>query len=210
MRTPNEIYDDVHEQIRTEMRATADFRRTLANEFARAMVGARADLLPLLREAAGLRDIDLLLDIERDFMALELDHIAHDEKHIASLNRGIRQVDAAVAMLERARDPDRYREIGFCYTLSEDLIHPLNLPKDAVHKFFGSHRTRFGNKRSVGLDESQTDLLDARSDNMGLARKIYVELQRQALAAPEVRESTLEIREPAKPYMPERKLRLAA
>ena len=217
MKTPDEIYDDVYKHITAEMRATVDFRQTLASEFAEAIVRARVRLLPLLQEAAGLRDIDLLLDIERDFMALELEHIAHARKNISSLNKGIRQIDAAITMLDRVRDLDKYGDVDFYYTLSDDLVPKSDLPKDAAHKFFGSHRTRLGNVEAGPLDESQMALLDARNGNMRLARKIYIELQRQALAAsevrkptPEIREPTPEVREPAKPYMPDGKLKRAA
>ena len=227
MRTPDEIYYAVLRQIRTEMRATADFRRTLAGKYAKAMVGARTRLLPLLQEVAGLRDIDLLLRVERAFMELELEHIAHARKNISSLNRGLRQIDAAIVMLDRVRDPDRYGDVDFYYTLSEDLVPKSDLPKDAAHKFFGSHRTRLDNVETGPLDESQIALLEARSSNMRLARQIYVELQQQALAISEVREPTAEgyrptpatseayglaseIREVTKPYLPEGELRRAA
>ena len=208
------------------MRATADFRRTLASEFARNMADARARFLSLLQEAAELRDIDLLLRVERTFMELELEHIAHARKNISSLNRGIRQIDAAIIMLGRVRDPDRYEDVDFYYTLSDDLVRHSDLPKDAAHKFFGSHRTRLDNVETGPLDESQTALLEARSSNMRLARTIYVELQQQALAISEVREPTTggykptpatseaepprEIREAAEPYLPGRELKRAA
>ena len=203
MRASYKIYGDVHESVSAEMRATVDFRKTWSSKFARAMVKARTDLLPLLQEAAELRDIDLLLDIERDFMELELDHIAHARKNISSLNAGIRQIDAAIIMLGYVRYPAVYRWVGICYALSQDLIPNSDLPKDAAHKFFGSHRTRLGNVETGPLDESQTVLLDARNDNIKLARKLYIEMQRQALTVSEVRE-------PARPYAPELEQRRAA
>ena len=45
--------------------------------------------------------------------------------------------------------------------------------------------------------------MDARNDNVKLARKLYIEMQRQALAVSEVRE-------PARPYAPEPEQRRAA
>ena len=203
MRTPSEIYSDVHELVHEEMRATVHYRETRSSKSSRLIVSIRAALLPLLREAASLRDIDLLLNIERAFMELELEHIAHARKNISSLSTGIQQIDAAVTMLGYVRKPDKYQEIATYYTLSQDLLPHSNLPKDAAHKFFGSHRTRLGNAETGPLEKEQTALLDARSRNVRLARELYIELQRHALAASEIRES-------AKPYKPERKLRLAA
>ena len=144
---------------------------------------------------------DLLLDIERAFMELELEHIAHARKNISSLNAGIRQINAAIKMLDYVRNPAVYRWAGVLYGLSEDLVREL--PKDAAHKFFGSHRTRLGNVETAPLDESQTALMDARNDNVKLARKLYIEMQRQALAV-------FEVREPARPYAPEPEQRRAA
>ena len=226
MRPSDAIFDDVEWLVFTEMGATMDFRRARSSEADRQVLEARADLLPLLREAAGLRNIDLLLDIERTFMELELMHIAHARKNISSLNAGIRQIAAASAMLGYVRNPEVYRWAGVFYTLSEDLVR--DLPKDAAQKFFGSHRTRLGNVETGPLEASQTALLDARSDNMRLARDLYEELQRQALATSEVREPRPagwtsgdagvtanprpipETHDPAKPYIPERKHQRAA
>ena len=208
MRTSGAIFKDVEERIFTEMMATADFRRTRSSRADGQVLEARADLLSLLHEAAGLRDINLLLDIERAYMRHELNHIAHAKKNIASLNAGIRQIEAALAMLDYVRDPDVYQWAGVFYALSEELVH--GLPKDAAHKFFVSHGTRLGNVETGPLEESQTALLEVRGDNVRLARKLYIELQEDALAASEARSPLPEVREPAKPYAPERKHRMAA
>ena len=196
MRVSDRIYARVHALITREMRTTVHYRRTRSSESARDMVKARVDLLPPLREATMLRDIDLLLDIEWAFMRLELEHIAHARKNITSLNAGIEQIDAAVTMLGYVRDPDKYREIASYYTLSRDLVRHSDLPKDAAYKFFGSHGTRLDNVETAPLEEEQTALLDVRRANVKLAQKLYIELQRQALAEPEVREH-------AKPYLPD-------
>ena len=123
-------------------------------------------------------------------------------------NAGIRQIEAALAMLGYVRDPDVYQWAGVFYALSEELVH--GLPKDAAHKFFVSHGTRLGNVETGPLEESQTALLEVRGDNVRLARKLYIELQEDALAASEARSPLPEVREPAKPYAPERKHRMAA
>ena len=210
MRAIAAIFKDAEWLIHMEMLATADFRESRSSEADRQVLEARASILPLLREAAGLRHIDLLLNVEWTFMRLELDHIAHARKNISSLNAGIRQIEAAFAMLDYVRDPGKYQEIASYYTLSQDLVRHSNLPKDAAHKFFASHRTRLGNMETGPLEASQTALLNARLRNIKLARDIYIELQRQALAAPEVCEPRPEIRESDKPYISERRPRLAA
>ena len=203
METLDKIYREIHFLIATTMRATAYFHETQSGDAAKAVVRSQNRLPPLLREAAKLRDIYLLLRIERAFMELELEHVAYDEDHISSLDKGIWQVGTAITMLDYARAPDEYHPVDFFYTLSQDLVPNSDLPKDAAHKFFGSHSARLGNRKKAPLQRSEAALINARISNMRLARKIYVEWQRQALAASEVRE-------PSVPYAPERKLKLVA
>ena len=203
MRTRNEILRDVEELILVELKATLRYRETRSSDASWAAVGARIALLPLLQEAEELRDLYLLLWIERTFMISELEGIAHDPDNIKSLRAGIRQVDAALVMLDRVRNPSEYQRVAFYYTLSQDLIGKSGLPKDAAHKFFGSHRTRLLNMKSDRNEKEETALLKLRIGYTWLARKLYIELQQQALAASEVRE-------PAKPYRVERKVKLVA
>ena len=210
MRTSEAIFEDVKKLISMEMQATVRYRKTRLSKPAKLMVNARSELLPLLQETVEQQNIDLLLNVEWTFMRLELDHIAHARKNISSLNAGIRQIEAAFAMLDYVRDPGKYQEIASYYTLSQDLVRHSNLPKDAAHKFFASHRTRLGNMETGPLEASQIALLNARLRNIKLAQDIYIELQRQALAASEILEPRPEIREPDRPYISEQKPRLAA
>ena len=201
MRTSDKIFEAVDRLIATEVLATADFRETRSSDADRQILEARSDLLPLLHEASRLRDIDLLLQIERAFLQWELDHIAYERNNISSLNIGIEQIDAAITMLGHVRNPDAYRWAGIFYTLSKDLIR--DLPEDAAHKFFASHKTRLLNTKRGRMERNETALINIRTDNINRAKELYIELQQQALAAPEVRE-------PSVPYAPERKLKLAA
>ena len=201
MRTSDKIFEAVDRLIATEVLATADFRETRSSDADRQILEARSDLLPLLHEASRLRDIDLLLQIERAFLQWELDHIAYERNNISSLNIGIEQIDAAITMLGHVRNPDAYRWAGIFYTLSKDLIR--DLPEDAAHKFFASHKTRLLNTKRGRMERNETALINIRTDNINRAKELYIELQQQALAIPEVRE-------PSVPYAPERKLKLVA
>ena len=215
MRTPDEIFYEVEELIITQMVSIADHRRTRSSEADARALEARGGLLPLLQEAAELRSIGLLLRIERSFLRSELGYIAHARQNIAALRAGIWQIDAATAMLNYVRDPKAYQWAGIFYAFSNDFLRNLNVPRDGAHKFFASHRTRLSNMASGLTDNSQAALFDARISNIKRARQIYIELQRQALATPGTREqmpepAPSEVREPAKPYRVERKLKLAA
>ena len=200
MRTSDKIFRDVRGLVTTEALATAIPKGRMGlSEFDRA--AARADLLPLLREAAGLRDIDLLLWIEQAFLEIGLVHLVHTRESLASFNKAVRQVRAAIAMLDHVRVPDEYRWTKVHFTQLENLVN--GLPKDEAHGFFASHGARLGNTLKMPPEEDKAALINARISNIKLARDIYMDLQRHALAVSE-------IGEPAKPYKPERKLQKAA
>ena len=203
MRVSTEIYEDVCEMISTEMRDIVRHRLTGSKKLFWKIAEARSNLLVLLKEAADSRDSRLLLQIEREFMRLDLDHIAHARENIRRLRAGIRQIDRAIPMLDYVDNPSGYRWAGIFYTLSEDLVGNSGLPKDAMHRFFASHKTRLENIRSGSDHQNKTALLQARESNMDLAKELYMELQRRALVAPE-------IREPAMLYRVEQQCKLVA
>ena len=200
MRTPEDIFNDAERLITMEALATTTPQdRTGPGESDKATV--RADLLPLLREVAGLRSIDLLLRIELAFLEIELVHLVHTRESLASFSKAIRQTRAAIAMLDHVRVPDEYRWTKVHFTQPENLVN--GLPKDEAHGFFASHGARLGNTLKMPPEEDKAALINARISNIKLARDIYMDLQRHALAASE-------IREPARPYKSERTLRKAA
>ena len=200
MRSPNEIFEDAKRLITMEALATTTPQGEMGlSEFDR--VAARSGLLPLLQEAAELQNIDLLLRIEYAFLEIGLVHLVHTRESMASFNKAVRQMRAAIAMLDHVRVPDEYRWTRVHFTQPENLVN--GLPKDEAHGFFASHGARLGNTLKMPPEEDKAALINARISNIKLARDIYMDLQRHALA-------TSEIGEPAKPYKPERKLQKAA
>ena len=207
----NNIFDSVYELIQAEMSTIAQYRVTGARSLFRAIAQTRIDLLHLLKEAEGLRDIPLLLDIERAFMELDLDHLAYDPEDIKSLRAGIRQLGAAAIMLDRVVNPNEYQYVVFYYTLSQDLLNMSDLPKDAAQKFFGSHRARLINWRKNQNVQERTDLLNARISYIDWARREYKEMQRLAMATGGTQGRTpAEVREPFKQYRARQDYKLAA
>ena len=202
MRTSEEIFRDVEESIITEVLSNADFRETFSGESGKATAEARIDLLPLLQEAADLRDIVLLLEIELTFPETELEHLIHTKESLDSFNLAIRQIRAALTMLKHVRVPDEYRWAEAFFTLPKNIT-AQGLPKDEAHQCFISHESRLRNLLKEPPGKERAALLKGRIANIKLAKDIYTDLQRQALAASSVRE-------PAKPYRVERKPRQAA
>ena len=222
MRTSEEIFKDVEELIVMEVLNNANFRETFSGESGRTTAEARIDLLPLLREAADLRDIYLLLNIELTFWETELKHLIHTRESLASFNLALRQIRAAIAMLKHVRAPDEYRWAEAYFTLPKNLT-AQGLPKDEAHQCFVSHESRLRNLLKEPPGKERAALIKSRIANIKLAKDIYTDLQRQALAASAVRElakpyrverkprqAESAVREPAKPYRAERKPRQAA
>ena len=202
MRTSEEIFKDVKELIAMDVLNNANFRETFSGESGRTTAKARIDLLPLLQEAADLRDIVLLLNIELTFWETELKHLIHTRESLASFNLAIRQIRAAIAMLKHVRVPDEYRWAEAYFTLPDNLT-AQGLPKDEAHQCFVSHESKLRNLLKLPPEKERAALIKSRIANIKLAKDIYTDLQRRALAASAVRE-------PAKPYRVERKPRQAA
>ena len=202
MRTSEEIFRDVRTLIAAEVLSKANFRKTFSGKSGRATARARIDLLPLLREAADLRDIVLLLKIEITFLKMGLKHLIHTRESLDSFNLAIRQIRAALTMLKHVMVPDEYRWAEAYFTLPKNLT-AQGLPKDEAHQCFISHESRLRNLLKEPPGKERAALIKSRIANIKLAKDIYTDLQRQALAASAVREL-------AKPYRVERKPRQAA
>ena len=228
MRTSEEIFRDLVKLITAEVRNNANFRKTFSGESGRATAKDRIALLPLLREAADLRDIYLLLNIELTFLKMGLKHLIHTKESLDSFNLAIRQIRVAIAMLKHVRVPDEYRWAEAYFTLPKNLT-AQGLPKDEAHQCFISHESRLRNLLKLPPAKERAALIKSRIANLKLAKDIYTDLQRRALAASAVREPAkpyreavrartdilpllreAAVREPAKPYRVERKPRLAA
>ena len=186
MRTRDEIFKDAEKLIGTDVLNTTNYHETWSSKSGKVAANARSELLPLLLEAAELRDIDLLLEIEQTFLDTGLEHLVHTRESLGSFNLAIRQMRAALAMLDHVRAPADYQWAEAHFTLPTNLVN--GLPKDEAHEFFSSHRSRLGNALKIPPEKSKANLLNARISNIRLARDIYEDLQRQALAAFEVRE----------------------
>ena len=146
---------------------------------------ARAKLLPLLHEAVTLRDIELILRIEKGFLTEELAYLAKRPRKVASLNMALDQLDAAMNLLPIIRRKSGY-SADLYFTLARNRIY--GMPKDEAQQFFISHITRLHNLDGGRFEDTEDELLDARIDNIKKAQELYTELQQQALAPHEVRE----------------------
>ena len=188
-RISNKRLDLALRLIRQEVRSTRGFQNSsyaVAGPFLREARDARAKLLPLLGEVAEMRDIDLILRIEKGFLTDELAHLAAMPRKVASLNMALRQLDAAMNLLPMVRDPSIYKYVDLCFTLPRNRIY--GMPRDEAQQFFLSHAMRLYNLSGGRLESTEAELLKARRSNIKAAKGLYTELQQQALAPHEVRE----------------------
>ena len=190
MRSFIEIHADVTRLVHMQLQATVEHRRTQRRDSAKAISDANHDLPPILREAVELQDIALMLRVELTIMELELEYIAHDSRHLQSLNRGIQHATDAITMLDYVNDPDAYRLAGIFYGLSRDTIRDTGLPRDAVHKFLHSHKTRLVNWKNPHIDESLTQLYNTRIWCIQQTQEMYKAMQREVLAVSDAQAQT--------------------
>ena len=204
MESENDILKIAYERIATETSATLDFRNAKGNKAGSAIDSARdarEKLLPILRAAAALRDIDTILEVEMIFLMLEREHLAEAPLKTSSLDNGIQELEAALVMLKWVRQPDEYRKLDIFFSLSKNREH--DLPRDQARQFFNSHSTRLKNLEKGRMEATEREIILARHNNIMLAQQLYIELQQSALAPDG-------IREPQPLYMLNQKTNLAA
>ena len=176
----------IHWEVRST-RAVHNSSDAVAGQHLEDAREARNRLLPLLREVEDLRDIDIILLIERSFLTLELEYLTAMPRKISSLNLAISQLDATVNLLRAIRSPGAYQSSEPYFTLDRNLIN--GLPNDEARQFFRSHAKRLGDLGTGRWEGTEAELIKARISNVRVAQKVYTELQEQALAPYEVREA---------------------
>ena len=139
----------------------------------------RTDEKTMLLATARFGDAGKILDIEKVFLQNELTFVASSPAMISSLNTAIKELDAALNLLEKVRNPNTYKDLAAVYTLSKNQIR--GLPRDEARQFFKSHQVRLRNLDKGRLSDSERDVLSTRIDNIKSAERLYEQLQEQAL-----------------------------
>ena len=139
----------------------------------------RADEKTMLLAAARFGDAGKILKIEQVLLQNELTFVASSPAMISSLNTAIKELDAALKLLEKVKSPKTYQELAAGYTLDKNQIR--GLPRDEARQFFKSHQVRLRNLDKGRLSDSERDVLSTRIDNIKSAERLYEQLQEQAL-----------------------------
>ena len=185
----NAIHDHALRLILQEVQATLRVRNSSGDAvgwFLDEARGARNNLLPLLRAAADLRDIDLILLIERIFLTWELGCLAEMPRKVSSLNLALSQLDATMNLLRAIRETTTYQYAGLFFTLEKNRVH--GMPKDEAQQFFSSHAKRLDNLGTGRWEGTEAELINGRISNIKVAQKEYTKLQVRALMPSEARE----------------------
>ena len=132
-----------------------------------------------------MRDIGLILRIERGFLAEELAHLAKRPRKVSSLNMALSQMDAALNLLPITRGKSGY-SADVHFTLARNRVY--GMPKDEVQQFFISHATRLHNLDGGRFEDTEDELHDVRISNIKAAQEVYTELQCRALGLHEARQ----------------------
>ena len=132
-------------------------------------------------QAQASADPEVIILAEFTFLSQELHFCEPTDNHtISSLTQAIQSFDDALLAIKSVAKPD--------YKIA-DNIFPHNgkyrvngYPKDAFHIACIAHRTRLQNiLRSPGIDPIEKTLLMQRINNLSIAQKAYIEMQKKAL-----------------------------
>ena len=172
-------WDDHFKSALNLVHGEAVTTRALNENVGNAVEEMRADEKTMLLATARFGDAGKILDIERIFLQNELTFVASSPAMISSLNTAIKELDAALNLLEKVRNPNTYKELAAVYTLGKNQIR--GLPRDEARQFFKSHQVRLRNLDKGRLSDSERDVLSSRIDNIKSAERLYEQLQEQAL-----------------------------
>ena len=142
---------------------------------------ARENQTRILQGASHTRDIDLILKLERSYLAFELAHYANSSAMHTSLSAAIEELDVTAALLIKVQDPVLYREVDESFSLKKNRIN--GLPRDQARQFFSSQITRLRNLDKARLSDSEKALIKCRIASIQAAEKGYKRLQRKVVNA---------------------------
>ena len=163
------------ELVHTEALTTSALHKNVGNAVEELRSNEKALLLATSRNA----DVEKILKVEQVLLQKELTLVASSPAMISSLNTAIKELDAALNLLEKVKSPKTYQELAATYTLGKNQIR--GLPRDEARQFFKSHQVRLRNLDKGRLSDSERDVLSTRIDNIKSAERLYEQLQEQAL-----------------------------
>ena len=145
---------------------------------------AQSDLSQALQKVGNSGELETILRAERLVLDNERTYYADTRLMEGSLDNALGDIEAALKLADTVQNPEAYKAIADGHTRPRNRIG--DLPKDEARQFFKSHRARLENlekARLMGLDKA---LIAVRKNNLNVASGGYIELQKIALADPEL------------------------
>jgi hypothetical protein len=133
-------------------------------------------------EAAISADARAMILVEHAFLTEEKRFCdAADMAAIGSLTAATDSFDDALLALKAVGDRSLYQ--GAEYTFPHNGKYRIGkMPKDAFHIACIAHKTRLSNTiKTPGLNMTEKAIYQKRVENMGIAEKVYLDLQKKAL-----------------------------
>jgi hypothetical protein len=142
-----------------------------------------SDAMAVFQEAAVGADAKSMILVELAFLTEEKRFCdSSDTIAIGSLKTAIDSFDDALRALKAVIDSSFYRGAELTYPQIKKY-RVSKMPKDAFHIACIAHKTRLNNTlKTPGLNMIEKAIYKQRIDNMGAAEKVYLEMQKNALA----------------------------
>jgi hypothetical protein len=136
------------------------------------------DLLDYFREV-GSSHIDDMLTLELIVLENEARRYSNSKAMSGSLVTAIQEIKQCQYMLLVVRNPSRYVEVDRALSLGKS--RKAELPFDDARKAFRGHATRLTNLDKSRLTDTDKKIVTIRHRNLGVAEKLYIGMQQQAL-----------------------------
>jgi hypothetical protein len=142
--------------------------------------------LNLLKDVHKTHDLNIALDLEQIMLHQELEKYANSKEESDSITAGIKQIQDAKKSLNVVRDPQAYQAATETYSGKRK---EAGLPLDSFREFLKSHSTRLSNRMAGQISVPEKNILRQRKENLGMAREVYIAMQREALGVPALEKS---------------------
>jgi hypothetical protein len=169
--TDNPLFDQLARDWKAHELLEASTERQSLNK-------SLAITLTILKNIADSRDIPLILASERLLLTQEISLYANSPEEHSSITTALAQLGDAMQAWKIVTMAETYKNAAKTYPAKR---MEGGLPLDSFREFIKSHSTRLGNRLAGRLAEPEKEMLRQRKVNLGVAKTIYMTLQRNAL-----------------------------
>jgi len=171
------LLDEIEDTLSNEEVDVLELRET---EAARKLASRRRKLLSLVRKSTRLRDVGLIVAIERAIVEGDLLRYTNSKRMRGSLTRALEELRAIQTHLDYVTDKTVYAIIDRAHSLPKKRLN--GLPRDDARTALASHISRLGNMDKSRLDEEEKETLNVRLVAVRTLEELYIALQERVSA----------------------------